>query len=228
MALRTFAATGPGLKRADLAVGLLAALAWAAPAAAQAQTSPISAIEVPANALAGNAVAIVIRAGPNPSRWCGFRIDFGDGDGRDIKVDGDQPFPITLSRSYARPGQYTVDVVGKRVTTHSPCDGKLSAKLTVIEPVVAVLTPPPAPRADAACPETVQIRNAAGQDVSFGLRQMVLDAGGVQQAGAQVDKRIIETQDRALADGTPADEVTRSKQFIASLKSLKDKLQLCR
>ncbi|MDP9912397.1 hypothetical protein J2W27_004523 [Variovorax boronicumulans] len=59
------------------------------------------------------------------SRWCGLRIDLGDGDVRDILVDS---FPVTLSKQYNASGRYVLRAEGRfllrGLTSALGCDGK--------------------------------------------------------------------------------------------------------
>lgn len=100
----------------------------------------------------------------------------------------------------------------------------------------APLAPAPAPvAADAGkaldserCPVTVPVVNAAGVQVQFGLRQMVANAGGVQAAKEQVAKRLIDSLEQALDDKLPATEREAAKAYAVTMKSVQEKLGLCR
>ena len=46
------------------------------------------------------------------SRWCGLRVDLGDGDLRDIVVED---FPMTLTKQYATAGRYVLRAQGRFV-----------------------------------------------------------------------------------------------------------------
>lgn len=58
------------------------------------------------------------------SRWCGLRVDLGDGDVRDIVVD---TFPLTLAKQYAAAGRYVLRAQGRFVarglSSALACDG---------------------------------------------------------------------------------------------------------
>ncbi|MDP9932878.1 hypothetical protein [Variovorax paradoxus] len=62
------------------------------------------------------------------SRWCGLRVDLGDGDVRDLLVDN---FPLTLSKPYDTPGRYVLRAEGRFVlrglTSALGCAGKARA-----------------------------------------------------------------------------------------------------
>lgn len=58
------------------------------------------------------------------SRWCGLRVDLGDGDVRDIIVED---FPMTLTKQYAAAGRYVLRAQGRFVArglgSAFACDG---------------------------------------------------------------------------------------------------------
>jgi hypothetical protein len=56
-------------------------------------------------------VEVVVNFGA-ASRWCGLRVDLGDGDVRDILVDD---FPLVLRKPYAAAGRYVVRAEGRFV-----------------------------------------------------------------------------------------------------------------
>jgi tetratricopeptide (TPR) repeat protein len=78
---------------------------------------------------AGSPVTIIVNGDEKQGNNCGFRIDFGDGTGEDVKVFDNLQFPRTFTKVYANPGNYTVNVEGRRVTTHLECIG--SARITL-------------------------------------------------------------------------------------------------
>jgi len=80
---------------------------------------------------AGSPVAITVNGDEKQGNNCGFRIDFGDGSGEDVKVVDRDQFPRTFKKVYASPGNYTVSVEGRRVTTHLECVGSARITLTV-------------------------------------------------------------------------------------------------
>lgn len=207
--------------------GLAIALALAM-GSAQAQgtdSTDLSQVEVPPAVRAGQAAKITIRAGSNPPRWCGLQVDFGDGQTHSVRVGPDIFFPVTLDVTYPRPGDYTIRASGTRITTRMPCAGVVTANVRVAAAPVAA---PAATAAPAQCPETVTLANASGETVSFGLAQMVRDAGGLASAREQVSRRIIEAQDRALDDKLAAAERDNAKRFSTTLKSLREHLANCR
>lgn len=202
----------------------LALLLAALPVLAAAQgggESPMSAIKAPATAAPGQSVSMVIEAGPSSSRWCGLVVDFGDGEVREIKINPRRLFPLTVEKTYQQPGRYTVRASGKQLTSHIACLGSPSTQIAVGGGA------PAAAAASSTCPETVTIRNTAGEDVPFGLRRMVVDAGGAQRAREQVNQRLMDVQAKALDDAAPAAERENAKQFAYSLRIVRDHLAKC-
>jgi hypothetical protein len=68
-------------------------------------------------------------------RWCGLRVDFGDGDVSDLLVE---QFPLTIVRRYTAPGRYMVRAEGRLLmrgmASSPPCTGaRRSALITVAE-----------------------------------------------------------------------------------------------
>lgn len=65
--------------------------------------------------------------------WCGLRVDFGDGETRDIRVEDN---PLLLTKAYAAPGNYTVRADGKGIfrglKSAVPCLGDAQAILIVV------------------------------------------------------------------------------------------------
>jgi hypothetical protein len=69
--------------------------------------------------------------------WCGLRINFGDGDTRDVRVE---EVPLSLTKAYAAAGTYTLSLEGKTlirgIKSAAPCGGELSSEqLVVFDPV---------------------------------------------------------------------------------------------
>ena len=114
------------------------------------------------------------------------------------------------------------------MTSHLPCvtrGGKGQIQVAAAAPAQPGQAPSP-PAVDK-CPEAISVRNAAGQDVRFGLRKMVSDAGGIAQAREVVLKKIIDAQDDALNDSLPADQRSRAKTFAVALQQVRDQIKLC-
>lgn len=111
------------------------AIALALAAGAQAQEGGISAIKVsPSPAKVGEPVTVVIEAGAGAPSFCGMTVEFGDAEGRDLKVgsgEGAYQFPVSQTKVYKRAGTFTLSAKGKKVTTHLPCMGKAEATIVV-------------------------------------------------------------------------------------------------
>lgn len=213
---------------AQAIAALLLLMTAAATAQSGSETTDMQSIDVPRGVQAGQPVTLTIRSGANPSQWCGVRVNFGDGETRDIKIDtNNKQFPLLLEKTYKTAGQFDIKAAGARVTTRPPCPGSVSARIQVNAVAVAAAPAPVAQALPAQCADAVPIRNASGETVSFGLRQMVRDAGGLVAAREQVARRIIETQDKALDDKLPAADRDAAKRFAETLKSVRDHLARC-
>lgn len=104
--------------------------------------------------------------GDEESKFCGLRVEFGDNDGRDVKIDSDEGlFPRTITRTYTKPGSYTIQAKGKKVTTHFSCPGEAKTTLTV-EGGAAPATGKKA-ASGASCPDGWTLKGKAGKDGSF-------------------------------------------------------------
>jgi hypothetical protein len=190
--------------------------------------SPISKIQIKSAASAGAPVTVTIFSGDDPALRCGMRLDFGNGDGRDIKINEDTKFPVSLDIIYPVAGNYVIKAEGRKITTHFPCIGRAELPIQVSKSQSDIAaTSPAAIGIGASCPQTVAIKNSSGQDIQFGLRQLVVDSGGVVAAREQISKRIIDAQSKALDDANDAEEKTKSKQFADSLIKLRNQLPLC-
>jgi hypothetical protein len=81
---------------------------------------------------------IMVRIDFEPAEkvWCGLRVNFGDGDGRDERAE---QAPLNLKKSFTRPGVYTISVEGKTLVrglkTAFACQGSVTSRqLTVFDP----------------------------------------------------------------------------------------------
>lgn len=87
---------------------------------------------IPGPAKAGQVVTVTVTAEGEAPALCGLGIDYGDGNSDNIKINGKpHKFPLTLTHTYAKAGNYTIKAEGKKVTTHFPCLGSASAALVV-------------------------------------------------------------------------------------------------
>ncbi len=132
-----------------------------------AQSGGIGALKFdPSPAEAGKEVKITISAEGEASNNCGMVVHFDDGsESRNIKIDGrENKFPVTIAKTYAKPGTYSIKAEGKKVTTHLPCVGKAEAKLTV-EGAAA-----PAKAAGPSCPEGWKMIGKPGKAGNFGCK----------------------------------------------------------
>ncbi len=131
------------------------ALAFASPLAF-AQQGGIGAIKVePSPARAGQEVKITISAEGDAPTFCGMEVNFGDGSAkRKVKIGSDNnKFPVTIAKTYDKPGTYTIKADGQKITTHLKCLGKTTTQL-VVE------APPAAAKATPSCPEGYKMTGA--------------------------------------------------------------------
>ncbi len=138
-------------------------------AMAQAQQSGIGAIKFePGTVRAGQEVRITISADGEAPGFCGMVVHFDDGsESRNIKIDGKEgKFPVTIAKTYAKAGSYSVKAEGKKITTHFPCMGTATAKLVVEAAPAAVA---PVAKA-AACPEGYKMVGKAGKAGDFSCK----------------------------------------------------------
>jgi len=71
-------------------------------------------------------ITVEVRGKSQPAFQCGLSIAFGDGETRDIRIS-EKDTPLKLTRSYGRPGSYTISVQGKLmvrgINSVFPCTG---------------------------------------------------------------------------------------------------------
>jgi hypothetical protein len=152
----------------------------------------------PASVMAGSTVTITITGDETQGNNCGLRINYGDGQGLDVKVVGRDQFPRSFTKTYAVPGNYTVSVEGKRVTTHFGCEGSARALVAVqgaaASPTAPAVVPAPVPAqvpaakpgarvVGAGCAEGYQASYVAA-DGSYQCRPMNAAAKSVRPACA--------------------------------------------
>ena len=148
----------------SLLFGLVSTLAFA-------QQGGIGAVKVEPNpAKAGQEVKITISAQGDAATYCGMVVHFDDGsESRQIKIDGKEgKFPVTIAKTYAKGGSYSIKAEGRKITTHFPCVGTATAKLTVEAPPAtkATAAAPAAP----ACPEGYKLIGKAGKAGDFSCK----------------------------------------------------------
>jgi hypothetical protein len=131
-----------------------------------AQQGGIGAVKVEPNPVrTGQEVRITISSESDSAGYCGMVVHFDDGaESRNIKVDGSETkFPVTISKTYAKPGTYSIKAEGKKVTTHFPCVGTATAKL-VVEGSPAATQPA------AACPDGYKMIGKTGKAGDFSCK----------------------------------------------------------
>jgi hypothetical protein len=109
---------------------------------ALAQISSVTANPTPAKT--GQPVNITVDADGAGASNCGLIVHFDDGsESRQVKIDGQQQkFPVTIPKTYAKPGTYSIRAEGKKITTHLGCTGRVDLKL-VVEGAAAATGPCP-------------------------------------------------------------------------------------
>lgn len=136
-----------------------------------AQQGGIGAVKVePSPARAGQEVKITISAEGEAPTFCGMVVHFDDGgESRNIKIaSGESAFPVSISKTYAKPGTYSIKAEGKKITTHFPCVGTATAKL-VVEGAPAPATAKPATGV-AICPDGYKMTGKMGKMGDFACK----------------------------------------------------------
>ena len=130
-----------------------------------AESGGIGAIKVePSPVRAGQEVRITISAEGGAPEFCGMEVNFGDGsEKRKVKIgSGHQKFPVTLTKTFNKPGTYTIKADGQKITTHLKCAGKATTQL-VVEAAPAAAKP----AAAAECPQGYKMTGKAGKAGDF-------------------------------------------------------------
>ena len=132
-------------------------------ALAQPAQSEINAVKIePAAPLANQAVKVTVAAEGDQQDYCGLRIDFGDGEVREIKMgDNDEKFPITVDKTYAKPGTYVVKTRGTTIKMRSRCQGKAEAAVTVVAPAASTAS------SATPCPADYKLKGKVGKSGDF-------------------------------------------------------------
>ena len=105
----------------------------------------------PTSAKVGESVKITGSFDNAESPNCNVRVHFGDGQTQDFKINQAKDVPLVASRSFDRPGQYTVMIEPKTALPMLKCAGKnQTAIVNVIAVVPVAAAPVPAPAAASA------------------------------------------------------------------------------
>lgn len=132
------------------------------------QQGGIGAVKLDPNPVrAGQEVKITISAEGEAPAFCGMIVHFDDNtDSRNVKIDGNEAkFPVTISKTFAKPGTYNIKAQGKTVTTHLPCPGTATAKLVVEASPTATQ-----PAKAAACPDGYKMIGKTGKAGDFSCK----------------------------------------------------------
>ncbi len=120
----------------------------------QAQT--LSGIKVePASAKAGEAVKITGTFDTGDLNNCAVRIHYGDGQTEKIKIRKQEQMPIVLSRSYAKAGQYNIEIEPTTADRTLKCAGKRQSAMLTVAAAAPVASAPMTAPASAAKPAAV-------------------------------------------------------------------------
>lgn len=144
-------------------VQLVAILAttWAASLSAQTLTDvKVSAAQVKVGEAVKATANLEVTQGLN----CGLRINWGDGNFIDSKINQAQDVPMVATHQYAKPGNYTVMAEPKRVGSVLGCTGKnqrTAVAVVAAAPVAAAPVAAAAPAAVAAAPAMAAAAQAA-------------------------------------------------------------------
>ena len=118
----------------------------------------ISGVKIePASTQVGAAVKVIISG--TDEGICGLRVEYGNGDVDVTKMSkGKDDFPRSFSKTYNKPGTYTVIAKGGRDGSTFGCNGEAKAQVVVAEAPKPAAKPAPvaaaaAAAAAAACPE---------------------------------------------------------------------------
>ena len=96
----------------------------------------------------------------NTNLWCGLRINFGNGESKDIRVgeNGDKDLNFTYKHSYPNAGTYNASVVGQymsRGLKSAPgCTGNKQIYKVVVDSKKSVIIPPAKPLVTADLPSS--------------------------------------------------------------------------
>lgn len=141
------------------------ALFLSAAVMAQTMTQPgnINAVKIePVTAQINQPVKITVTTEGEPQTNCGLRINFGDGEVREIKIASDHSqFPVTVNKTYTKAGNFVVKARGTTINMRGRCQGEAETKVTV-----AAATPVPT-AASANCPEGYKLKGKVGKAGDF-------------------------------------------------------------
>lgn len=144
-------------------LGLASTLAFA-------QQGGIGSVKIEPNpAKAGQEVRITIAAEGEAPGYCGMVVHFDDGSDRQIKIDSKEAkFPVTITKTYAKEGRYSIKAEGRKITTHFPCVGSATTVLVVEGAPAAAAKAAPAPVL--ACPEGYKMIGKVGKAGEFNCK----------------------------------------------------------
>ena len=193
----------------------LIATALAMVSSAAFATNKIEGVKIePASIKAGSSVTITVTGDETQGNNCGLRINYGDGDGLDVKIVNKDQFPRTFTKTYTKPGTYTVSAEGKKVTTHFGCTGNAKATLVVeaLPPAPAPVAAPAATPAAVPAPAAKPAAKAVGPSCPVGYQASYVAKDGSYQCRQIPDAPTRATR-TACADGYQAGATAKDGSF---------------
>jgi hypothetical protein len=110
----------------------------------------------------------------NPN--CNLRVDFGDGQNKNFKINQEKDVPLVTTHTYTKPGNYKVQILPRTALPMLKCKGgDQKAMLKVEAPVVAAVAPA-AKAAGPSCPDGWKL-SAAGVSKKSGAYTCTAKAG---------------------------------------------------
>jgi hypothetical protein len=87
----------------------------------------------------GQPVTFTIKGEGLEDAICALRVSYGDGTSAVRHMDWEKKvrFPTSMTKTYAKPGKYSVHVTGVKSGKHLKCLGNAHASIVVTEPPVA-------------------------------------------------------------------------------------------
>lgn len=143
------------------------------------QSGPLSSLAFdPPVAKVGQEVKITVGVDGEPPAMCGLVVHFDDGtESRQFKISGDNKFPYTFGKVFAKPGSFSIKAEGRKIANHYPCVGAAEKRLTVEAPPPAAapagmagmtgMSGAAARPAAPACPAGYALKGKAGKAGDF-------------------------------------------------------------
>ena len=152
-----------------------AALFFALAAPVDAQTFSCVKVE-PATAKVGEPVKITgtFDSAGNPN--CNLRVDFGDGQNKNFKINQEKDVPLVTTHTYAKPGNYTISILPRTKLPMLKCKGGDQTAMLKVEAPAPVAAAAPTKAAGPSCPDGWKL-SAAGVSKKSGAYTCTAKAG---------------------------------------------------